>query len=1160
MLRYRRHFSRDMPSESSEDAADMQGSRQGEGPGPGSLSSRADHGVAADVDEEEKKDVFDDVASKGEDNGSEETEEDRTDEDADAGNDETSIQSEKTAQADDSVENCGANDEEATDDKKEDDRNDEETEEASEERDNEKEDGDTKAAEEEEAGNDNASIGTAESRGQKVTRSKSRYAMPDYLDRSTINAIKNYLTDFDANAELDEDEIVQLMTKADRNVEHRARYYSNPLDDMVDEERIHKDFKKEEEEYLVGHDFMKAMSASLNAKRRRALDKRTINWVKKAAGLNRKDYHTPHSALGRDDHDSDDLGSGGGSAPRRYTRGMAKTTRIKKQEEFVFKDNLGLKSLLDAIEELEPESGPYPVPFECARSRARPRENLRSKNGGRKKVAVIEAMRGHVSDDESVKERRTFDPVTMRPLIARITEEDSLAGQERNRNFIFGDNRDILVTKIVVGGKHVPEDEEDRMSLSVRKRELKRLRDRQYQKRRRDRKLATKGQGKHLLQRGKFTTPTRSNTKRPSDYDSETDDDHRSGCKFGDPAESTVSRSFPASSSRKRPLRGPVSLPLLDWQRRQMWTPGKKAKRGKSPEAYASLTLPQHLTRSGIGYRLPPWESVNPASNISDQANRAEPPRHRHSDNAYASWCHKLVNCLNGGARGWAMKEFFYSDLDRPFYTANAFAKEIAKLGISPNARMTRREWSVVRRMIRRRPRRFSKRFILSELRERNKYRKMVRDLQRKPDETNHTGYAIPAPIRVGATVTAFNKRFLILHRGVILHHEPSNGAANGNYLVQFERKELGYEMCTDTEVASHGVPDILMPAAQSRLSGTPHDYSKYSDNGSLPYGTSFGPLSVAKTEETATCEKELTRLLTGGHLDAKSKTSNSEDAPRAALVEKVAERAALEALMWIIDTATARKAMLLDVMEKFSTLLVDRLPFGEGPPSNHVTSGYFERHFAWLIANLNMTNTTLQRAAGLLKVMYGEAYSSSPEPTRMREDQIKKIFIETALTQERRLCGGPPSATLHWIAALHHGSNDVGDYLSSLVLQESALPWNQTKFSATIENPKEKFLRSRMAAAGSVLSVIGYCCGRSGESDITLPDGDPPLVDVVMASRVANMPPLEVPPADMDDVVLKDALAERATAVQELKDAFALLGKEFAGHSFALRAGQKAT
>ena len=119
----------------------------------------------------------------------------------------------------------------------------------------------------------------------------------------------------------------------------------------------------------------------------------------------------------------------------------------------------------------------------------------------------------------------------------------------------------------------------------------------------------------------------------------------------------------------------------------------------------------------------------------------------------------------------------------------------------------------------------------------------MVRNLQAQPDMANTTGFAIPAPIRVGATVTAYNKKFLILHRGVVLYHD----VHSAKYLVQFERRELGYEFCSDTEVASHGVPDILLPAAPSRLSDSPYpevNGSTAAEEGGLPYGTSFGPLS----------------------------------------------------------------------------------------------------------------------------------------------------------------------------------------------------------------------------------------------------------------------------------------------------------------------------
>lgn len=133
----------------------------------------------------------------------------------------------------------------------------------------------------------------------------------------------------------------------------------------------------------------------------------------------------------------------------------------------------------------------------------------------------------------------------------------------------------------------------------------------------------------------------------------------------------------------------------------------------------------------------------------------------------------------------------------------------------------------------------------------------------------------------------------------------------------------------------------------------------------------------VAKTKESISCEKELASLLGGKPPGSNVTDGDEDDEARASLVEKVAERETLVTLMSIIETATARKAMLLDVVEKFSALLVDRLPFGEGPPSNHVISGYFETHFAWLRANLEETNNTLDRAISFVKLMYGKAYSS---------------------------------------------------------------------------------------------------------------------------------------------------------------------------------------
>ena len=169
-------------------------------------------------------------------------------------------------------------------------------------------------------------------------------------------------------------------------------------------------------------------------------------------------------------------------------------------------------------------------------------------------------------------------------------------------------------------------------------------------------------------------------------------------------------------------------------------------------------------------------------------------------------------------------------------YDRNEFASDVAKLGVLPNMKLSRHEWSLIRRRIPNRPRRFSQRFIFEQLKQRNRYRSIFRQMQRNPNQSNPLNCDIPAPIRVGTTVTAYNKRLRILHRGIVLFHDVR---AHG-YLVQFERKELGYEFCPDAEVASHGVPEVLVAANDSWLNGTSRMGNvRISEIGTMTYGTS---------------------------------------------------------------------------------------------------------------------------------------------------------------------------------------------------------------------------------------------------------------------------------------------------------------------------------
>jgi DIRP len=150
----------------------------------------------------------------------------------------------------------------------------------------------------------------------------------------------------------------------------------------------------------------------------------------------------------------------------------------------------------------------------------------------------------------------------------------------------------------------------------------------------------------------------------------------------------------------------------------------------------------------------------------------------------------------------------------------NPFAADAQRAGIPADAMLTMREWQVVRRRLQHRPRRFSRQFIVSQLNSRNEYRSNVRLLQNNPHLATKARlpYNIYCPIRVGAMVTAYNKRFRIIQRGRVLTYDRSTAL----YLIDFENKNFGFELCPDSDVATCGPPDILVRSNLNTLLGNP--------------------------------------------------------------------------------------------------------------------------------------------------------------------------------------------------------------------------------------------------------------------------------------------------------------------------------------------------
>jgi hypothetical protein len=109
-------------------------------------------------------------------------------------------------------------------------------------------------------------------------------------------------------------------------------------------------------------------------------------------------------------------------------------------------------------------------------------------------------------------------------------------------------------------------------------------------------------------------------------------------------------------------------------------------------------------------------------------------------------------------------------------------------------------EWKVIRRQELtnhgRRRRLFSMKFITSQLVERFEYRLAVRLVQQRPELKDRLDfpYTVPAPISIGARVSAVNHMRGLVEEGSLLSYDAKGGYA----FIQFEGHQC---LCPDTEI-----------------------------------------------------------------------------------------------------------------------------------------------------------------------------------------------------------------------------------------------------------------------------------------------------------------------------------------------------------------------
>jgi hypothetical protein len=206
------------------------------------------------------------------------------------------------------------------------------------------------------------------------------------LDDTTLQAIKNYLTQGITQDVLEEEEVTMNAVKTSRYANERTRYRQNVFEGLFDpegeDETSYERVYRKEESYAIANDFFK--SVTLEAQQRYIdsmegddaedfeMDRRTLNWLKKAAGMVRPydplDTEQQRPNLSEDEELEGDGEESEGdnkpppltsAAPRRMTRGLARSTRVKRREERIRIETQGLTALMEAIGELESERGPF---------------------------------------------------------------------------------------------------------------------------------------------------------------------------------------------------------------------------------------------------------------------------------------------------------------------------------------------------------------------------------------------------------------------------------------------------------------------------------------------------------------------------------------------------------------------------------------------------------------------------------------------------------------------------------------------------------------------------------------------------------------------------------------------------------------------------------
>jgi hypothetical protein len=429
--------------------------------------------------------------------------------------------------------------------------------------------------------------------------------------------------------------------------------------------------------------------------------------------------------------------------------------------------------------------------------------------------------------------------------------------------------------------------------------------------------------------------------------------------------------------------------------------------------------------------------------------------------------------------------------------------------------------------------------------------------------------YEVPARIPIGATVTAFNSRYRMLERGVVLSYEE----ARGKYYVKLPYSN---HFCSDFDVARHGLSDVIMPAPENMVLGDMERKLEFGYTHAerlLQHSATMGPMIESTVEPRRwTVDDEIRDLFeykpfTASSPDGKRKavvTTPKPNLPIPPMVEKVAEYEMLVSVMISLEAATERKRMILDRLDSIHNLAACNQ--GRLPDRLH-------EHYPWLLANLDSVNEVLSTAHSCLQNLYGSIYLPSSSIFMDRLEILECMLGQKLSTREysadqdqlqrmeavwygesrdeagdddegqtvndggqRNLFGG---AADQWLARLLLDSEDIGGRLVS------ELQWPD------MSDENAQFMHDRIYDISSLLLALSY--GLDGATGPRRTDSTAANAAVAIAQKEVTA--LTFPPAPLtagnnvvgneDAEVYVGTLNARNLAMDDLKNALDLLNAE---------------